>query len=96
MAEQRESGGLARERSAFRRRRRSYGYRGYGSGFHRGAARDAGMVHWAGGFSGFGFPGNSGGLTLPRVGLFTEGLSGRGLYTGLGPAQKDPPEDSSR
>lgn len=95
MAEQEESGGFARQRSAFRRRR-NYGYRGYGSGFHRGAARDAGMVHLAGGFSGFGFPGNSGGLTLPRMRLFAEGLSGRSPYTGLGPAEGDPPKDPSR
>ena len=77
MSEKRQTGGLTAARSAFSRRRRNYGYRGYGSGFRERAASEGAGVHWAGGFSGFGFPGNDGGLRLPRLELLAERLSRR-------------------
>ncbi len=87
MLKQKQPGGRAGEKPASRRRRRNYGYRGYGSGFGRGTAGYGGHVHWGRGFSGVGFPGDSGGLRLPRADLFAEELSERGPYTGLESAE---------
>jgi len=64
---------------------RTYGYRGYGSGFGRGTKGYGGGVHWGQGFGGVGFPGSFGGTALPQAGLFTAEVWQRGPYAGLAP-----------
>lgn len=51
-----------------RKKRRRHGYRGYGSPLAR-EREYGGAIHWGRGFTGVGFPGESGGLlpTLPEV-----------------------------
>jgi hypothetical protein len=73
-----------------RTRHRIYGYRGYGSGFDRGTEGYGGAVHWGHGFGGVGFPGWSGGTTLPQAVLFTAEVWQRGPYAGLAPKGYSP------
>jgi hypothetical protein len=63
---------------------RTYGYRGYGSGFGRGTGQYGGAVHWGTGFGGVGSP-SYGGSTLPRAGFFTSEVWEPGRYAGLSP-----------
>jgi hypothetical protein len=53
-------------------KRRSHGYRGYGSGA-RGVGY-GGAVHWGRGFGGVGYLEGGGSPTLLEAGLFTENL----------------------
>ena len=64
---------------------RTYGYRGYGSGFGRGTDSYGGAIHWGRGFGGVGVMGGSGRETLPHAGFFTAEAWDRGPYVGLGP-----------
>lgn len=74
----------SRARALPRPYHRSYGYRGYGSGFGRGTEDYGGRVHWGSGFAGVGSLGAYGGDTLPHVRFF-EAQVGLGPYGGLGP-----------
>jgi hypothetical protein len=64
---------------------RTYGYRGYGSGFGRGTDSYGGAVHWGRGFGGVGVYGGYGGDILPSAGFFNAEAWDRGPYVGLGP-----------
>ena len=64
---------------------RTYGYRGYGSGFGRGTDSYGGAVHWGSGFGGVGVCGGYGAETLPHAGFFDSEAWDRGPYVGLGP-----------
>ena len=64
---------------------RTYGYRGYGSGFGHGSNSYGGAVHWGRGFGGIGMVGGQIGETLPSAGFFDAEAWERGPYVGLGP-----------
>ncbi|HLN79771.1 MAG TPA: hypothetical protein VK392_01130 [Thermoanaerobaculia bacterium] len=75
---------------------RSYGYRGYGSGFGRGTDFNGGMVHWGSGFGGVGVAGGYAGNTLPQAALVEGEASDRGPYFGVAPVVYSRPEESIR
>ena len=76
---------------------RSYGYRGYGSGFGRGADDfSGGMVDWGSGFGGVGVAGGYAGNTLPQAALFEGEAWNRGPYFGVAPVGYSRPEESIR
>jgi hypothetical protein len=71
---------------------RTYGYRGYGSGFGPGI----GAIHWGSGFGGVGVAGGCGGETLPRAGFFAAEAWDRGPFVGLGPHGYSRPDERIR
>lgn len=85
------------ERRAPRRElHRSYGYRGYGSGFGRGTDLSGGMVHWGSGFGGVGVACGYAGDALPQAALFEGEASDRGPYFGVAPIVYSRPEETIR
>jgi hypothetical protein len=75
------------------KRRRTHGYRGYGSGFARGTDQYGGGVHWGRGFAGVGaMEGLSG--TLPHAALVPEVV--RHGYSGLAPRGYVRPDERVR
>ena len=65
------------------KRRRTHGYRGYGSGYARGTDGYGGGVHWGRGFAGVGPMEGLSGSTLPHAAIVPEVL--RDGYSGLSP-----------
>jgi hypothetical protein len=72
MAEKKMSG--SQPRAVRKDKPRKHGYRGYGSGFSKGAA---GTVHWGRGFGGVEPLGVGSGARLPKAELFSEDLKER-------------------
>jgi BON domain len=84
------------EKGPRRTHHRTYGYRGYGSGFGRGTDSYGGAVHWGRGFGGVGVVGGYGGQTLPRAGFFTAEAWDHGPYVGQGPQGYSRPDERIR
>ena len=76
-------------------RRRTHGYRGYGSGFGRGTGQYGGAVHWGAGFGGIGVP-SPGGISFPAGGSFAPEILEHGPYAGIGPKGYSRPDDRIR
>lgn len=73
------------EKRPHRTHHRTYGYRGYGSGFGRGTDFYGGPIHWGSGFGGVGVYGGYGAETLPHAGFFDAEAWDQAPYVGLGP-----------
>lgn len=81
----RKERGETSEKVPRRMHHRTYGYRGYGSGFGHGTDSYGGAIHWGRGFGGVGVAGGYAGNLLPRAGFFNAEAWETGPYVGFGP-----------